>query len=161
MTHEAQCRRCGVSCHVAVPLGARVVVVPDLHCRFLLQPSPGTFACAVYAERFRAAPWCHHADVAGPLGYLAVDCPHGRAEVGKVRVSEAEFAKLWPEIWRILRGWGVPAFIDQAAFLAMVARRTGRAWELVPWSVPADGDQPFAAETQQMRLRAATTSPQA
>ncbi len=156
--HEDRCRRCGISCHVAVPLGDRAIVVPGLHCRFLAETAPGQFACTVYADRFAQAPWCHHADVASPLGYLAEDCPYGLPDRGKRRVSETEFRQLWPHIWRILRSWGVPNFVDHDRFLAELQRRTGRAWELVPMDPFAAADQPFATATQQMRLRAASTS---
>lgn len=152
--HEDKCRRCGNSCHVAVPIGERAIVVPGLHCRYLVEDAPGRFGCSVYAERFAKAPWCHHADVAGPLGYLGHDCPYGTPGRGKERVSDAEFRQLWPHIWRILRSWGVPNFVDHDQFLAAMHARTGREWELVPMLQP--GDQPFDAHTQQMRLRALT-----
>ncbi len=159
--HEDKCRRCGVACHIAVPLGDRAIVVPGLHCRFLAEESPGLFSCTVYGDRFAQAPWCHHADVAGPLGYLAEDCPYGAPDRGKRRVDEVEFRAMWPHIWRILRSWGVPNFVHHADFLAAVHARTGREWELVPMHGPADADQPFADDMQQMRLRALPTSPDA
>ena len=65
--HEDKCRRCGNSCHVAVPIGERAIVVPGLHCRYLVEDAPGHFGCSVYAERFAKAPWCHHADGAGDV----------------------------------------------------------------------------------------------
>ncbi len=157
--HEDKCRRCGVSCHVAVPLGDRAIVVDGLHCKFLAEDAPGVFACAVYTDRFAQAPWCHHADVAGPLGYLGHDCPYGVPGLGKQRVSDAEFRELWPHLWRILRSWGVPNFVHHEHFLAAMHARTGREWELVPMSDLSD--QPFATDTQQMRLRAVSTSPHA
>ena len=166
--HEDKCRRCGVSCHVAVPLPSRLgdardraIVVPGLHCKFLAEEAPGQFACTVYADRFTQAPWCHHADVAGPLGYLADDCPYGMPDRGKRRVSEAEFREVWPHLWRILRSWGVPNFVHHEHFLEAMRQRTGRSWELVPMHPTSPGDQPFAVDTQQMRLRATTTSPDA
>ncbi len=157
--HEDKCRRCGVSCHVAVPIGKRVIAVPGLHCRFLAEDAPGQFSCTVYADRFTQAPWCHHADVASPLGYLAHDCPYGTPGRGKERVSDDEFRVLWPHIWRILRSWGVPNFVHHERFLDAMRERTGREWELVPMLTP--DDQPFATDTQQMRLRAVSTSPDA
>ncbi len=139
--HEARCRRCGVSCHVAVPTDHRgAVVVPGFHCVFLRREPDGKFGCSVYADRFAKAPWCHHADVAAPLGYLATDCPYGSPEGGgKVALNEDEFAKVWPEILLKLRSWGVPAYIDRQALLDEVARRTNRRWALEPW--PGDEER--------------------
>lgn len=139
--HEDKCRRCGSSCHVAVPTDLRgTVVVPGLHCEFLVAETGGKFACTVYQERFARAPWCHHADVAAPLGYLADDCPYGTPPgQGKIRLGEAEFAQVWPEILRKLRSWGVPSYINQQALLLEVTRRTGRTWTLDPW--PGDAER--------------------
>lgn len=130
--HESRCRRCGVSCQVAVPVGDRTVVVPGMHCEFLTEPAPGLFECSVYDDRFAAAPWCHHADVAGPLGYLAQDCPYGTPDRGKVRVEPSELNRLWPLIWRSIRSWGVPSFLHHGDFLAMLEARQGRAYRLEP-----------------------------
>ena len=99
------------------------------------------------------------ADVAGPLGYLGHDCPYGTPGRGKQRVSDVEFRELWPHIWRILRSWGVPNFVHHAHFLDAMLVRTGREWELV--AMDGLSDQPFATDTQQMRLRAVSTSPHA
>ncbi len=138
--HEQLCRRCGVSCHVALPVRERYVVVPGLHCKFLEEQENNTFGCRVYADRFEQAPWCHHAEIAGPLGYLAQDCPYGTpAGLGKVRVSEEEFAELWPELLGKIRFWGVPTYIDGARLLAEVVRRSGGSWRLEPW--PGDSER--------------------
>jgi len=138
--HEDKCRRCGTSCHVAVPLRGRVIVVPGLHCEFLAAQPDGTFACTVYTERFARAPWCHHADVAAPLGYLADDCPYGvQAGYGKTKLPEAELAKVWPHLLKKLVDWGVPTFIARAALLAECERREGVAFVLEPW--PGDPER--------------------
>jgi hypothetical protein len=138
--HEDRCRRCGTSCHIAIPVRERHVVVPGVHCKFLSEGEDGKFGCTVYADRFTQAPWCHHADVAGPLGYLADDCPYGvPAGTGKVRLSEVEFARNWPEILRKLRFWGVPVYVHEASLLAAVSRREGGQWCLEPW--PGDDER--------------------
>lgn len=147
--HESQCRRCGISCHVAVPLAKnpsghdRAIVIPGMHCRFLQEETPGHFTCGVYENRFTEAPWCHHADVAGPLGYLAQDCPYGTPDRGKVRVGEAEMQRLWPLLWRTIRQWGVPDFVHQPHFLAMLEQRTQQKWQLV-----AENQQPLPPDLQ-------------
>lgn len=137
--HEAKCRRCGVSCHVAVPVRGRNIVVPGLRCRFL-EPDGTGFVCTVYADRFARAPWCHHAEVAAPLGFLADDCPYGTPEgYGKIRLPDDAFDTLWPDILRKLRNWGVPSYIHTDALLAEVSRREGGAWRLEPW--PGDDER--------------------
>jgi hypothetical protein len=134
-----------VSCHVAVPVeGVGAVAVPGLRCQFL-EPDGDRFACTVYAERFVRAPWCHHADVAAPLGYLATDCPYGSPPGdGKVKLDAAAFDAVWPEVLRKIRSWGVPDYIHRAALLQEVSHRTGRKWLLEPW--PGDPER--------LRLRA-------
>ncbi len=138
--HEDKCRRCGVSCHIAIPVRDRHIVVPGMHCKFLAEGTDGKFGCTVYADRFTQAPWCHHADVAAPLGYMADDCPYGTpAGMGKTRLSAVEFERTWPEILRKLRFWGVPIFTHEAALLAEVTRREGGQWRLEPW--PGDEER--------------------
>ena len=136
---EAVCRRCGASCHVAVPAGeAGTVVVPGLHCMFL-EKQGDRFGCTVYAERFARAPWCHTAEEAQPLGYLATDCPYGPNDEGKVVVSEARMVALFPTLLRNLRAWGVPTYIHREALLREVESRTRRRFVLEPW--PGDPER--------------------
>jgi len=138
--HEALCRRCGVSCHVAIPLGRRAIVVPGLHCRFLARDGDMHFGCSVYADRYRVAPWCHPADAAAPLGYLAVDCPYGvYPGVGKVQLSDTDLRRAWPDLLTRMLQWGLPVFIDRAALLGEIARRSGDDFVLEPW--PRDPDR--------------------
>ena len=134
--HEDKCTRCGTSCHLAVPIGSRAIVVPGLHCKFLRAETDGRFSCTVYSERFERAPWCHHADAAAPKGFLSLDCAYARElgmKKGKERLSEAELEPIWPELLQRVRSWGVPDHIDREALLREVSRREGGAFELVPW----------------------------
>lgn len=140
--HEGQCRRCGISCHLAVPLDDRPIMVPGLHCRYLRAEPDGRFNCSVYADRFRLAPWCHHADLAAPMGFLADDCPYALSRGisgGKIRLSEAELVDAWPQLLERIRSWGVPVLIDRVALLREVSRREGGAWQLAAW--PGDPDR--------------------
>ena len=45
IVHEDKCRRCGASCHIAIPVRDRHIVVPGVHCRFLSEGSDGKFGC--------------------------------------------------------------------------------------------------------------------
>lgn len=56
--HEALCRRCGMSCHFAVPVNGLAVVLDELRCRFLGRDGEGRYGCTVYERRFEVAPWC-------------------------------------------------------------------------------------------------------
>lgn len=117
-----------------------LVAVPGLRCQFLEPGEADRFDCTVYAERFARAPWCHHADEAAPLGYLAEDCPYGTPPgLGKVRLDDATFDRVWPELLRKMRSWGVPVYVHRAALLAEVQRRTGTAYVLEPW--PGDPER--------------------
>lgn len=127
-----------------MPLGTgrrqRLIAVPGLHCRYLRPDGHGGFACSVYAQRFDVAPWCHHADDAAPLGYLAHDCPYGSPPgQGKVRLSERELQAAWPELLWVMQEGGVPSFVDRVALLAEVSRREGVPYVLVP--DPRDPEQ--------------------
>jgi len=138
-TREAVCRRCGTSCHVAVPAGdLGSVVVPGLHCQFLVADS-GLFTCAVYDRRFEAAPWCHTAEQAQPLGYLAADCPYGAHPEGKVALAPEALDRVFGTVLRNLRAWGVPTYIDRVALLRQLESRTRRRWALDPW--PGDPER--------------------
>lgn len=140
--HEDKCRRCGASCHLAVPHDDLAVVFPGLHCRYLSRESDGRFSCTVYPTRFEVAPWCHHADVAVPQGFMATDCPYAMEQGvtdGKSVLSEPELERIWPELLARVRAWGVPSFVGREALLREVTRREGTAWELVPW--PGDPER--------------------
>lgn len=132
--HEAQCRRCGISCHLALPVGSQMVEIPSLHCQFLAPQPDRKWTCTVYNERFEKAPWCHHATDAAPAGLLARDCPYAIAagvKRGKIRLREPLLSRYWPQLFAGVQQEGVPRYVNQAAFLAEVARREGRAWELI------------------------------
>lgn len=117
-------------------------MVPGLHCRFLRAEPDGRFGCTVYADRFRLAPWCHHADLAAPLGFLADDCPYALSrgiQGGKIKLDEAELVDAWPQLLERIRSWGMPDMINRAALLREVSRREGGAWRLEVW--PGDPER--------------------
>lgn len=127
-THESLCRRCGISCHLAIPINGIAVTVPGLHCKYLAEVARGRFECTVYPQRFELAPWCHHADEAAPLGYLARDCPYalrGGWRAGKVRPGAAAAATVWPLMLAELERDGVPDWIDRPALQCELDRREG------------------------------------
>lgn len=138
--HEAQCRRCGVSCHLAIPVNNTPVMIPGLRCRHL-QRDGAQWGCGVYARRFEVAPWCHHADVAGPQGFLARDCPYvieGGYRRGKVKLGEAAYRRYWPALLAEIGRHGVPEWVNREALLAEITAREGGAWRL-----RAEGDLLF------------------
>lgn len=132
--HESKCRRCGISCHLALPINGTLVEIPGLHCQFLKPAADRAWVCSVYEDRFERAPWCHHADEALPLGFLARDCPYvveAGVKRGKVRLREPLVTQMWPVLLQGVMAEGVPPHVDRAAFLAEVARREGRRYELI------------------------------
>ena len=133
--HENKCTRCGISCHLAVPINNVPMVVPGLHCKFL-KAVGDKFECSVYDKRFEMAPWCHHADVAVKRGYLSRDCAYTREKnpgVGKVKLSEEDLIHYWPILLDQIQKWGVPEEADAKAIVAEVSRREGRAYALEEW----------------------------
>ncbi len=130
------------------------MVLPGLRCKFLVAQPNARWGCSVYEDRFARAPWCHHADVAGPQGFLAHDCPYvtGRGETesvagapaadglpfprgrvqGKVRLAASRYDALWPAILAELIRAGVPEWIDRSGLLEELNRRAGEGWTLVP-----------------------------
>ena len=131
--HEALCRRCGVSCHFAVPVDGLAVVVADLYCRFLVTDGEGGFSCTFYEDRFERAPWCHTVDEALSLGLLAQDCPYagGRSGYrGKVRLSPRLWAKVAPAVREEVLRRGVPGGASAEGLLRFLARTGGGAWRL-------------------------------
>ncbi|MDW8283190.1 MAG: hypothetical protein RMK29_15850 [Myxococcales bacterium] len=126
--HEALCRRCGISCHFAVPVNGLAVVVDELHCRFLARAADGRFHCTVYERRFEVAPWCHSAAQAASQGLLAQDCPytHGmRGYRGKVRLGASLLRQVLPAICAEVVRVGVPIGADPEHALALVAQLGG------------------------------------
>lgn len=136
--HEALCRRCGMSCHFAVPVNGLAVVIDELRCKFLARDSDGRFLCRVYERRFDAAPWCHTAHSALSGGFLAQDCPYARGMAGyrgKVRLSPALLRKVLPAIRAEVARVGAPIGADPDVVAAFLGQGTA------PWAyrVSADG----------------------
>lgn len=126
--HEALCRRCGISCHFAVPVNGLAVVVDELHCRFLARAADGRFHCTVYERRFEVAPWCHTAAHAATQGLLAQDCPYTRGMSGyrgKVRLGASLLRQVLPAIRAEVVRAGIPAGADPEHALALVAQLGG------------------------------------
>ncbi|HAN32562.1 MAG TPA: hypothetical protein DCQ06_13280 [Myxococcales bacterium] len=114
------------------------MVIPGLHCKHLA-PTGSTWGCQVYQERFERAPWCYHADEAGPQGFLAHDCPYSHDSAhggGKVRLPPAAMDRIWPAIFREIRRVGVPHWIDRSAFTSALNARQDGHWNLVAGDDP-------------------------
>lgn len=139
--HEALCRRCGMSCHFAVPVNGLAVVIDALRCRFLGRDDAGRYACTVYEQRFARAPWCHTADSALGEGFLAQDCPYARGVSGyrgKVRLSPALLRKVLPAIRAEVARAGAPIGADVDAVVAFLGEEGETAWG---YTVSADGSR--------------------
>ncbi len=134
------CRRCGVSCHVAILVNGLPIAVPGLHCKHLTEAPRGRFGCAVYESRLQVAPWCHRAKDAAPLGFLARDCPYALrvgARTGKVRPGPAALRPLWPALLGEIQRQGVYAWVSHAPLLEIFRRHAGIEVDLV-----ADPERP-------------------
>ncbi len=136
--HEALCRRCGMSCHFAIPVNGLAVVVDALRCKFLTRDDDGRYRCSVYERRFELAPWCHTAHDALAGGFLAKDCPYARGVPGyrgKVRLSPALLQKVLPAIRAEVARAGAPLGAEPDA----VARFLGEGGEPWEYHISSDG----------------------
>lgn len=138
--HEALCRRCGMSCHFAIPVNGLAVVIDELRCKFLVRDddAAGRYRCSVYERRFELAPWCHTAQDALAGGFLAQDCPYARGVPGyrgKVRLSPGLLQKVLPAIRAEVARAGAPIGADPDA-VAGLLKGGGSRWE---YGVSADG----------------------
>ena len=129
--HEAKCRRCGVSCHFAVPINGLPVVVDGIHCRFLEDTGQGTFRCGVYEERFEHAPWCHTVDSSLKNGLLAQDCLYASGVSGyrgKTRLSKRLEQRVLPHVRAELMAHGVPVGVSTEGVQRFMSRTGGGEW---------------------------------
>lgn len=133
---EALCRRCGVSCHVAIPVNGLPVVVEQLRCRYLRRDPDGRYGCEVYARRYAVAPWCFSAEQALTKGLLAQDCPYARGVPGyrgKVRLSLPLLNQVLPAVRAEVARAGLPYGADPDAALGLLEQGGGRwRYELDP-----------------------------
>lgn len=109
--HENLCRRCGSSCHWAIPVNGLPVIVDELHCTFLAKDPDGRYRCTVYANRFEVAPWCRTAEQALDAGLVAQDCPYAQNRPGykgKVRLHPRLQKTVEPAIRAEILRYGVP-----------------------------------------------------
>lgn len=137
---EALCRRCGISCHLAVVVNGVPLVVPGLHCRHLRELGRGQFSCDIYDQRHALAPWCMTAVEAAPQGFLARDCPYGLrsgARQGKVRAGARAMLPLWPAVLAEIAREGLPSWVDTDAL-----QRTWRTHGGPNMRLVADPDAP-------------------
>lgn len=135
--HEALCRRCGASCHAAIPVNGLPVVVPGIHCRYLVEEAPGRFACSVYERRLEVAPWCHTAAEAAARGLLEQTCPYARGIPGyrgKVRLSPRLLLQVLPAVREELRRRGAPGWVSPEGCLRVLQEGAGG----VRWTVRHD-----------------------
>ncbi len=131
--HEALCRRCGQSCHFAIPINGLPVVIDDLHCRFLVRKGD-RFHCTVYEERFERAPWCATVNEALADGLLAQDCPyaaHTRGYRGKTRLHSRMMALALPAIRHHVITEGVPAGVSHDGIRRFLERTGGGNFRIV------------------------------
>ena len=130
--HESLCRRCGLSCHFAIPVNGLPVVVPGLACRFLVRDADGRHRCAVYERRFDVAPWCRTVEQSIEGRLLAQDCPYvaGRPGYrGKVVLHQRLFSQVAPALRRHIVELGVPPAVDPAGVLP-VLEEDGSRWRV-------------------------------
>lgn len=128
--HEARCRRCGTSCHAALPINGLPVVVPGLHCKHLASDG-ARFRCTVYERRLEVAPWCHTSDEALTAGLLAQDCPYTTGVPGyrgKVWLHARLLRSVMPAVRRELAEKGAPAWVAVEGCLRVLEGGGGR-WE--------------------------------
>jgi uncharacterized cysteine cluster protein YcgN (CxxCxxCC family) len=132
--HEAKCRRCGQSCHFAVPVNGLPVVVDDLHCKYLQASAPGQFICSVYSNRFEVAPWCATVDEAIEGQLLAQNCLYTSGIVGyrgKTRLHRRLMAKAEPGIRQSLLRDGGPIGLDLAGARRFLDRTGGGDFDII------------------------------
>ena len=151
-SHEAECRRCGVSCHLAIPVNGLPIVVPGLCCRFLQKKIDGRYYCTVYEERFERAPWCKGVEECLTMGFLAQDCPYAAGRPGyrgKHNVPRAVLDRLLPVLREHVAEVGVPASVAPEAALRFL-EADGSRWEAV-WNVAEERTRfrPRAAEDRE------------
>ena len=110
----------------------RQIVVEHLHCKFLVLEAPGRTSCSVYEERFEKAPWCMPYTLALKMNAYAKDCPYVENGVGKERVPEEEYERLWPRIAEdITARQAVPANFTWAKFFEDAEKRDrGYVWSI-------------------------------
>ncbi len=164
--HEALCRRCGMSCHFAVPVNGLAVVIDALRCKFLARSSgsgsdsvAGQYHCTIYADRFAQAPWCHTADSALSGGFLAQDCPYAKGTPGyrgKVRLSSSLYQKVLPAIRAEIARVGIPIGAAVEPVLALLTESGGK-WS---HSVSADGSRYLFARSDTETPNPETPNPE-
>jgi len=131
--HEALCRRCGMSCHFAIPVNGLPVVVDDLHCRFLEWDSDNRMRCGVYEERFEKAPWCHTVDESLKAGLLAQDCPYAQGTSGyrgKTRLHPRIWKRVAPHVRAEIVTHGMPAGASIEGLLRFMKGTGDGEWEV-------------------------------
>ncbi|HUT54605.1 MAG TPA: hypothetical protein VM658_14540 [bacterium] len=111
---ESLCRRCGRCCLSGVRVKDRMIMIPDLPCRYLRSEPGGKTSCAVYQSRGLTA-WCQKVcvesirkDLFGP------DCPYVQGLPhyhGKIEISEDEFDEITPILRNVFKLVDKPDYV--------------------------------------------------
>ncbi len=85
---EDLCVQCGICCASQVSIDKGNVLVPDLHCKYLVEKSDGEHGemrCSVYKNRHEMARgWCFPLAEAIEKGLFPASCPYVREVKGYV-----------------------------------------------------------------------------
>jgi uncharacterized protein len=111
---ETLCRRCGRCCIGATRIGGRMVMIPDLPCKFLQVLPEGGSRCTVYPIR-ELTGFCHRITLEAVRRELfPPDCPYMAGIPGyrgKVLIPAEEFEALKPILRDLFRLVDRPTYV--------------------------------------------------
>lgn len=111
---EDLCKRCGLCCHVSIKVGRSNIVLPGLHCRYLLVEGDKS-TCTVYDRRFEVAYWCLDRKTALERHLMAADCPYHlgfKDSEGKIMLHQRLIGEVAKIIIPILLKTGIDDWIS-------------------------------------------------
>jgi len=125
---EGLCRRCGKCCYAAIRVRDRLVLLPDLPCRYLSYQDDGLALCTVYYLR-ELTGWCHQTSTESVRKQLyPSDCPYVEGIPhyrGKVELSSEEFEDIKPVLQKIFKGWPRPSYVTAGSWRKFIVETLG------------------------------------
>lgn len=112
------CRRCGRCCHGSIHYKGRLVMIPELPCRYLTPLNENSAVCSVYDDRAQFAKWCQRVSKESiGNGLFPADCPYTQGIAGyqgKTYLADDELKKYYRWLKKMFSGQPRPEYLKES-----------------------------------------------
>jgi uncharacterized cysteine cluster protein YcgN (CxxCxxCC family) len=115
---ESVCRQCGQCCYSSVLYEDRLVIIPELPCKYLVKKSDTVAVCAIYPNRHQLVKWCNPVNQSTVAkGLFPDDCPYVKdipGYVGKTQMGDSGKKEFYMTLRRTFPNQMRPEYINES-----------------------------------------------